>query len=102
VVPLVREAIRGPLGDRLELAGRGQSTADGVDSALERGRAFAAAGKHQGAVLLRAALAISSRVPVSGHFYDVTTGWCKRFCPPHIERLGSDAVRPIHNEERTT
>ncbi len=35
-----------------ELASRGQPTADGIESALERNRAFAAAGGHEGAVVV--------------------------------------------------
>ena len=36
---------------RFELASRGQPTAAGIESALERNRAFAAAGGHEGAVV---------------------------------------------------
>src|SRR2546429_112705 len=85
--------------------------ATGLELALERNRAFAAAGGHQGAVIfpnlrllvitcldprvdpaatvthdverLRSAPAISPRVIVSGHVYDVVTGLVKTVIPAY-------------------
>ena len=42
--------------------------------------------------LLRAAPAISSRVTVSGHVYDVTTGLVHTICQPPVERSGSPST----------
>jgi carbonic anhydrase len=49
--------------------------------------------------LLRAAPAISSRVTVSGHVYDVTTGLVHTVCPPPVERSGSSST---HSQARTS
>lgn len=73
---------------------RGYAQRIGVEetSLLERAVVDPAATARHDVELLRAAPAVPSRVTVSGHVYDVTTGLVHTICRPPVESSGSPST----------